>query len=220
MDETFSAAAAATEGTAQNDYQFGLGGYLAPEGSLAGAGFGRRVGAYLIDLALHYVVATVGGLFLGFALGLMSVVTQQPIEVLIARFVHGPAWPAFLAAILGMLAYRSIAEGMHGSTLGKRILGMAVVQEDGTPCRLGSACIRGVAFYIDSLFFGLVGYMHMQKTGMQQRYGDDWAQTVVCRTAEIKPENLRGAGTFVGALALGVLADGVITLFGQALRMI
>lgn len=202
------------------EVHLGFGGYVSPEGSLTGVGFGRRLCAYLIDLVLHYIVATCAGFFLGLVLGLMSVATHQPAAVLISRFTNGPAWPAFLTAIVGALAYHCITEGLHGSTLGKQVLGMVVVQEDGTPCRIGSALVRGLAFYIDSLFFGLVGYMHMQKSNMQQRYGDDWAHTVVCRKSEIKPENLRGTGAFVGALALGIVADGMLMLVGYTLRML
>ena len=42
------------------------------------------------------------------------------------------------------------------------MLSMVVVQEDGSPCRIGSALIRSLAYLIDSLFFGAIAYFAMQ----------------------------------------------------------
>lgn len=186
---------------------------------MQGVGFGRRLAGYLIDVALHYVTAFTAGVFLGILIAVMAAITHQPVQLLIARFVRGSQWPSFLLAIVGFFLYRSIMEGLHGSTVGKMMLGMTVVQEDGTPCRFGSALIRELGLYIDGLFFGLIGYMHMQKNNMLQRYGDDWAHTVVCLRKDIKAENIRGTGAFVGALVLGILADLGMLLLGYTLRM-
>ena len=78
-------------------------------------------------------------------------------------------------ALLGSLAYRVICTSVHGSTLGKLAFSMVVAQEDGSPCRFGSATIRELGYFVDALFFGPIGYFAMQKTPQEQRHGDEWA---------------------------------------------
>jgi len=91
---------------------------------------------------------------------------------------------------------------------------MVVVQEDGTPCRFRSAIIRELAYFLDSLFFGLIAYFEMQKSMKEQRYGDEWAGTVVCKRSAVSPERLRGGGRFVLGLMLGIMADAAATMIG------
>ncbi len=126
---------------------------------------------------------------------------------------------SFLLALLGSIAYHTICEGLHGSTLGKRLLSMAVVQADGSPCELDSAAIRSFAYLVDSLFFGLVGYFAMQKTPQEQRHGDEWANTVVCKRSKIAPQNLRGEGRFVGILLLAFAVDGGLIMVSLLLKL-
>jgi len=60
----------------------------------------------------------------------------------------------------------------------------------------------------------------MQKTPQQQRYGDQWAHTIVCNRSQIRPENLRDGNRFVMALFLGMAADGVLMICGLLLRVL
>jgi uncharacterized RDD family membrane protein YckC len=95
----------------------------------------------------------------------------------------------FAISLLGSVVLEAICEGFHGSTPGTLLLSMVVVQEDGSPCRPGSAWIRSIAYFIDSLFFGLIGYFNMPKNPQQQRHGDEWAHTIVCRRSDVaQPE--------------------------------
>ena len=105
------------------------------------------------------------------------------------------------------LPIETLCEGLHGSTVGKILLSMVVVQEDGSPCRLKSALVRSLAYLVDSLFFGVVGYFAMQRTIRNQRYGDSWAETVVCKRSTLPAGTLRGAGRFTRGLLLGAMAD-------------
>ena len=101
---------------------------------------------------------------------------------------------------------------MHGSTVGKLALSMVVVQEDGAPCGLRGAVVRELGYFVDALFFGIIGYMAMQKSIREQRHGDEWAHTVVCKRSLVSPEKLRRADRFVLALILASIADAALIM--------
>jgi hypothetical protein len=84
---------------------------------------------------------------------------------------------------------------------------------------MGSAWIRSFAYFIDALFFGLIGYFNMQKNPQRQRHGDEWAHTVVCRRSNVAAANLRSGGQFTGALFLAVLADAMLLIFGLLISL-
>lgn len=126
----------------------------------------------------------------------------------------------FVFSLLGSIVLHTICEGFHGSTLGKRLFSLVVVQEDGTPCRMRSALVRSLGYLVDSLFFGLIGYRNMQNSPQQQRHGDEWAHTVVCKRSTVAPENLRGIGTFIAALLLAAMADIALMMSGLLLQIL
>jgi uncharacterized RDD family membrane protein YckC len=196
-----------------------FGGYLAKPGELTGAGFGIRFLARLIDSIIHYMVCIGAGLCVGIVLGLYSSMTHQPIEHLVRRAQGGGSF-AFLFALLGFAAYAAVSEAVHGSTTGKMLLSLVVVNEDGKPCGFRAALIRSLSYYIDALFFGLVGYMAMQKSEQQQRHGDGWAGTVVCKRDQVQPQYLRPGGRFVLGLFCGIIADAGLFIVGLVLSMI
>jgi uncharacterized RDD family membrane protein YckC len=192
-------------------HTFSFGGYATEEVGLAGVTFWPRAGARLIDYVLHYCVTYAAG-FLFAILVLAASGGHMPLWVF-ARFKH-PGLYGFVPGVLGFLVYNVVCVSMHGSTLGKRLLSMVVVQQNGTRCRMGPAIIRELAYVIDSLFFGLVGYFAMQKTYQEQRYGDQWAHTVVVKRASVIPEQLRGDGRFVLALMVAAMTDAALTMIG------
>lgn len=51
------------------------------------------------------------------------------------------------------------------------------------------AFIRSAAYYIDGLFFGLIGYSCMKVSPLNQRYGDVWGKTVVVKVTELPAES-------------------------------
>ena len=59
---------------------------------------------------------------------------------------------------------------------------------------------------------------NMQRNPQQQRHGDDWAHTVVCRRSEVAPQNLRGAGQFMLALFLATLVDAAVLIAGAVIN--
>jgi uncharacterized RDD family membrane protein YckC len=192
--------------------------YLVQPGALSGVTFWPRAAARVLDLVIHYFIAAGSGFFVGVMLGIVASLRDVSVRTLLAHRTPDAIWP-FVFALLGSIAFEAICEGFHGSTPGKFCLSMVVMQEDGTPCRLGSAWIRSFAYLIDSLFFGLVGYFHMEKSPQEQRHGDDWAHTVVCRRSDIAPHNLRGGGQFALALFLAALADAALVIVGLVVKL-
>jgi len=199
-------------------FQFsGFAAYAGQPGALEGVGFWPRVAARIIDLIIHITISAGAGFFFGVMILIAS--GGHPDPYLSFKLQHS-TMASFVLAILGSIFYHTVCEGMHGSTPGKLIFSMVVVQEDGSPCRIWPAFIRSVTYLIDALFFGLIGYFAMQKSVQEQRHGDDWAHTVVCKRAAISGENLRGGGRFIAALLLAMMADAACGILGLLLKLV
>jgi uncharacterized RDD family membrane protein YckC len=86
----------------------------------------------------------------------------------------------WLLLMLGV-GYYIVFEAMTGATLGKRMVGIRVVGEDGEHVTLGAAVVRNVLRVIDALFFYLVGFLFAVTSTRRQRLGDRAAHTIVVR---------------------------------------
>jgi uncharacterized RDD family membrane protein YckC len=193
------------------DRPFNFGGYAEQDGTIAGVGFWPRAGARLIDIIVHYVIALFTGMFIGIALVAANHGHADP--VLFAKLRH-TGFTGFAFALLGSVAYHIVCVTLHGSTLGKMLLSMVVVQEDGSSCRLKGAVIREFAYFIDAFFFGIIGYLEMQKSSREQRHGDNWAHTVVSKRSRVQQNQLRGPGLFVLAFLFAVMFDSAMLTLG------
>ena len=194
-----------------------FGNYTATTG-LHGVGFWPRTAGRLIDLLVHIGVGVVAGVTVAFVVVFYAALSAQPFEPLIAR-LGATSLSTFVFSLLGALGYQTICEGISGSSLGKRVLGFTVVQEDSSPCRMRSAFIRSLSYYLDSLCLGIVAYLAMQRTPMQQRHGDGWAQTVVVHRKKLAPERQSGMLRFLVGLLLGLLFDGTMITASVALKL-
>jgi uncharacterized RDD family membrane protein YckC len=192
--------------------------YLGQTGALPGVSFWPRVAARVIDLVVHYLIAICSGILVGTLLVIIASLRHTSARALFGH-PHPGGLVLIIFSLLGSVALEAICEGFHGSTLGKLLLSMVVVQEDGTPCRPGSAWIRSFAYFIDSLFFGLVGYFNMQKNPQQQRHGDEWAHTVVCHRSNVAPQNLRIFGQFALAFFFAAMADSAFIIVGRVISL-
>jgi uncharacterized RDD family membrane protein YckC len=92
--------------------------------------------------------------------------------------VGGNAFWLFLALGLG---YYVLCEAATGATLGKRMVGIHVVGEDGEHVTFGAAVVRNLLRVVDSLFFYLVGVIFALTSPHGQRLGDRAAHTLVVR---------------------------------------
>ena len=191
-----------------------FGGYAPEQSQLQGVTFWPRVGARVIDLIAHYIVSFGCGVMFVILLIIASGGHASPIVM--AKLQH-TGFVNFVFALLGSFAYHVVFTALHGSTIGKIALSMVVVQEDGSPCKFKSAVIRELGYFVDGLFFGIIGYSAMKDTVEQKRHGDDWAHTIVCKRALIPRDKLRGADRFVMGLVFALMADAAILIVGLLL---
>ena len=129
------------------------------------AGPFRRSMAYLIDQIL-LIVLVIGAFFVSMLLALGS----------LAGF--GPALVAYFVLTWG---YGVFCEGFfNGQTLGKHLLRIRVLSEQGVPISGAQAILRNVVGTVDGLiFFYLIGLTSMLVSRKFQRMGDLAAGTMV-----------------------------------------
>src|SRR2546425_8419934 len=96
-----------------------------------GAGFFIRAVARILDLLVHLLVSTVTGVVAGLVIVFAEIAVHADAQAALARLTTTPA-SGYLAALLGGAWLHVVSEGLHGSTLGKRVCGLTVVAEDGT----------------------------------------------------------------------------------------
>ena len=128
------------------------------------AGLGRRGAAVIIDTI---VIAVIGGALGVGAMGFGADLTS----------------PVNLAATALGLLYFILLEGyLDGQTLGKKLLKIRVVREDGGDLDLRGAVLRNVLRIIDALpFFYLIGIIVIYVSDDNQRIGDLVGDTYVVR---------------------------------------
>ena len=148
------------------------------------------------------------GLVLGVAVGLSGGDPQATFGRLQAD--GSPGLAGWVLALAAGVVFHALCEGIHGSTPGKRMLGLVVIGQDGGEASLLGALKRSVAFYWDGLFFGAPALVSMRDSPKQQRYGDKWGKTMVVRLADLPPERRPSIGRFLGVTALALAFEGVI----------
>lgn len=122
-------------------------------------GFGRRLGAYLIDvvivIGLGYILASLAGNYLENFVD-FSKFNEQQLDALNSKPIMWTLSVIMpIAAILMGFLYNLI-EGFTGYTLGKYALGIQIGNQDGTKATQGKLMIRFAIKNISSIF-GLVG---------------------------------------------------------------
>lgn len=143
----------------------------------ARAGFFRRLMALLVDV----VVLAVVGFLLGKAFG-QDVYTST--DGTLSYSLTGA--PALLALLFG-LAYYVYLEGNPGQTLGKKLLGIRVVDmEGGGAIGFGRAAIRYVGRLVSGFPLAL-GYFWMLWDKDKQTWHDKFANAIVVRTSANPP---------------------------------
>jgi uncharacterized RDD family membrane protein YckC len=170
----------------------------------AGADFGIRFLARVIDILYGLLLALIMGFVGGILLAILSAmgrIREDWVEALGQESSTGLLW-----SIFGAFLYHSCSEGLGGTTIGKLVCGLNVVQENGRPCTALGAVKRGLVYHADALFFGLVAYNSMKDSALRQRYGDVWGKTVVVKKSVFRPTPARSAWRVLAGLALGSLA--------------
>lgn len=132
-------------------------------------GIGTRFGAQLIDWIVLGIVYYVIGLALTGKTS-WEISGESAIQVMTLDFVI-------------FLLYFTLLEGTTGATIGKMVLKIKVVNEDGSPCGLGAAFVRNILRIVDALpFLYIVGMALISRSPRKQRLGDRVAHTAVVGT--------------------------------------
>ena len=134
---------------------------------------GPRVVAQIIDSLIVVVLAYVPMIVIGFA-----------------GAAGGGGGSAFasvgglviLVGVLAALFYMFALEGVwDGRTVGKSVMGIKVVKENGGECTVGSSILRNLLEIVDGFFYYAVGLVFMAMSDKRQRLGDRVAGTVVVK---------------------------------------
>jgi uncharacterized RDD family membrane protein YckC len=172
------------------------------------AGFWIRAGARLIDWGVMGAVGVVVGVLFAIVATVMETATGRPASEIISVVEH-TTFISTIGSLLAAISYQSLFEGVSGSSVGKRLLGLHVISLDATPIRFHQGVKRSVAFLVDALFFGAIAWGQMKDSPERQRVGDHWAGTrVVLRRsldAKLLPSGLQFFAALVAALQFGFL---------------
>jgi uncharacterized RDD family membrane protein YckC len=128
-----------------------------------------RTPAFLLDQLVVTVLVVGPALALGYRADLLT-----PPE---------RTW-AFLAAMAVAFLYHLFAEWLTGTTLGKRVFGLRVVADDGTPLTVRGSFIRNALRLVDGLGYWSVAVAVVLVRGDGKRLGDWAGRTLVVRTEE------------------------------------
>ena len=151
-------------------------------------------------------------------MALVAIAARSPVEPLMSR-LDAPAFVGYASAVIASIAYYTICEGIHGSTVGKIAFGLTVVADSGAPCGIRAAFVRTLGFFVDAAFFAVPAWAAMRESPVRQRLGDHWAHTRVVRRRSLRPEARNSLGRFLGALVVGGLAYSAIYAFGLLLKL-
>jgi uncharacterized RDD family membrane protein YckC len=126
---------------------------------------GRRVFQYILD----YILV---GIIPGLAYWLLDRGNG---------FLGGLGW--LLATAIALAVYywywveRPRSHG--GQTFGMQLFGLRIISKAGAPASVAQLLIRGILLIVDTLFFGLVGFITIICSQYRQRVGDHVAGTLV-----------------------------------------
>ena len=143
---------------------------------------GRRVVQYIIDYAITGIIASLIMWALDRGHGWVNVV------LLLVGVAINLAWYFWYWVLR---PYQS-----DGQTFGMQWLGVRIISRDGGPASMAQLFIRGILLIVDTLIWGLVGYLTIICSRYRQRVGDHAAKTLVVRSSV---EPIRAPRQFAGA---------------------
>lgn len=92
------------------------------------------------------------------------------------------AYPLIGITALITFLYFVILEGTIGGTVGKKLIKIKVVREDGSACGIGPSLIRNILRIIDELpFLYIIGMILIARSDKKQRLGDRLGKTIVIK---------------------------------------
>lgn len=155
------------------------------------AGPFRRLQAYLIDLAVRWVVAIAATIALAMVSATLGLEAIGLGAAMVFWFALAWFYGGFFEAYFG------------GQTPGKRLVGIRVVTADGRPITAVQAFLRNILRTVDAVGFYLVGLVVAATNDRFQRLGDLVCGTmVVVEQREWLPESLGAADRQIAELAM------------------
>ncbi len=142
---------------------------------------GRRVVQYIIDYLITGVIASVIIWALDRGSGAVNAV------LLVVGVLLSAAW------YFWYWVYRPYQT--DGRTFGMQMLGLRIISLNGRRATMMQLLIRGILLIIDTLFWGLVGFITIICSRYRQRVGDHAAKTLVVRAhMQVTPAQREYAG--------------------------
>lgn len=141
------------------------------------ASLGARAYAAIVDLGLLAAFASV----LAFGLAMLNGGGVYAVGYAFLRKTSHPAFWVFWALVpVASIAYHTLLIGMDGRTLGKRLAGVIVLQEDGRIADMGEALWRALGQALSLLPLGL-GYLWALWDPKHETWHDKLSKTVAFR---------------------------------------
>jgi len=141
------------------------------------AGLGSRIIAYLIDSVLA-----------GTLIGIVLVIPSFVLAGLTGAGGNSGAVGALLTLVMQLVGlvlfagYFIVMEGLYGYTVGKKLLSIRVVGENGGDISMGASAIRNILRIVDSLPFAyILGIALIAINDDEQRVGDIAGSTYVVK---------------------------------------
>ena len=140
---------------------------------------GSRIAAGIVDYVIIGIITGIIAVIL-FLPALIMIVSRRAIGGGFGRF--GGVFGILVVMCFLWLIYFTYFEGTTGQTIGKKVVRIKVIKEDGSKCDFGSALVRNILRIIDHLpFLYILGIILIAATDKKQRLGDMLGKTIVVK---------------------------------------
>lgn len=148
------------------------------------ATIGKRVAAFLLDVGVGILIVGAAALLLS----LNAVTLAAMFDGSNWNSLSGGMFVFFVIALIATISllsllYFPLLEWRFGQTLGKRVMGIHVVADDGTALRLGQAIVRRIPFFLEFFWIDAVVALFTER---RQRAFDLVARTMVTEVGEAR----------------------------------
>jgi uncharacterized RDD family membrane protein YckC len=127
-----------------------------------------------VGVGPRFLALLIDGIIVGVVAGIINVAAGSggdPSRIVVSGSITG---------ILAIL-YFIVMEATMGATVGKLVMGLRVVRDNGAPISWGESIVRNLLRIVDGLFAYLVGAIIIWNTARRKRLGDLAAHTVVVK---------------------------------------